>query len=81
MKKYTKDFSCPFCNGLEFEKVFKFSVDFKNVNWTDNIVYDINKEELYICRMCGEKFTIEYMQESMERIINKYKNDEWKEGE
>ena len=77
MTRYTKDFVCKSCKSADFNKIYNFSVDFKNVNFSDSLIYDINPKCVYVCIECGERYSYEYIQESIQRIIDKYKNDEW----
>ena len=77
MTKYTKKFSCPNCNGTDFGKNYQFSVDFKTVNFTDELIYDKKFGNSYFCRQCGQIYTPTEIQESLKRTIQKYKTDEW----
>ena len=77
MKHYTKNFNCNHCGSKDFKKVYNFSVNFKNVNFSDNLIYDVNPKCVYVCIECGERYSYKYIQESIQRIIDKYKNDEW----
>lgn len=77
MVQYTKKFTCEDCKCQEFDKEYEFFVDFKNVNFSDDLVYDKRTEEVYVCKNCGKKYAHDFIQNKIEEIIYKYKNNEW----
>lgn len=77
MTKYTKKFICLNCKGEDFGKNYKFSVEFKNVNFSDRLIYDKKSEASFFCRQCGKAYTQEFIEKFMQETIDKYKTDEW----
>ena len=81
MTKYTKKFICLDCKGENFGANYKFSVEFKDVNFTDRLIYDKITEASYFCKECGKVYSQEFIQESIQKTIDKYKTDEWENQE
>jgi hypothetical protein len=79
MKEHRKNFRCDVCKNGRFEKIYTFSIDFRTVNFTDDIIYDIVDECFYMCKDCGELYTEEEIRDSLKNIIIKYKEDYWEE--
>jgi len=77
MVSYTKKFICPNCCEKDFTKVHNFSVEFRSVNFSDDILSEKKSSMGYICKSCGEMYTAEFITQYLEDIIIKYKNDEW----
>lgn len=50
-------FLCDKCQGKDFVRLHNFSVSFRTVNFSDNLVYDEVKEEIYRCTQCQKTFT------------------------
>jgi nitrate reductase cytochrome c-type subunit len=49
MKEY---FLCDNCQGRDFVRLYSFSVSFRRVNFSDDLVHDEVKEEIYRCTQC-----------------------------
>lgn len=81
MDVYSKTFCCLDCNGKMFNKSYSFIVNFKTVNFTDDLIYDEKDVAVYVCKDCGKEYTYEFIREYMKDYITKYKNDNWWEGE
>jgi transcription elongation factor Elf1 len=77
MESYSKKFTCNICGCEDFVKVHNFIMDFRNVDFTDDIICNPRKEEVYRCDNCGEPYSIEYIQDVMTSLMFKYKDDEW----
>lgn len=54
MKEY---FLCDNCQGRDFVRLYSFSVSFRRVNFSDDLVHDEVKEEMYRCTQCQKTFT------------------------
>jgi len=78
MNEYKKFFKCDYCKGgTSFSKVHSFNVSFREVNFTDELIYDVNDVIRYECKQCSNIFTEEEIKENLKEIIRKYKEDYW----
>jgi len=78
-KKHRKGFRCTECGYGRFKKFYTFNIDFRNVNFTDEIIYDIVNEEYYQCTECDAVYTKKEIEKILKSIIIKYKEDYWEE--
>ena len=54
MKDY---FLCEKCKNKNFIKIFNFSIQFRKVNFSDELIYDEMTEEIYQCSHCNRTFS------------------------
>jgi len=77
MNEYTKFFRCEYCKGTSFSKVYSFNVSFKEVNFTEELIYDENENIKYECKQCGVTVTGDDIRKNRKEVIRKYKEDYW----
>ena len=63
-------FLCDKCQGKEFVKLHSFTVRFRSVNFSDDLVHDEVKEEVYRCTQCQKIFTKSQIDARVKEIIN-----------
>lgn len=78
MNEHTEEFKCK-CGSKQFSKSYSFSIDFRNVNFTYDVIYDIIKTEMFTCFECGREYTKEMIGQSLCDMIDKYKEDYWED--
>jgi len=72
---YIKTFHCENCGCKNFIKEHTFSVEFRNVNFTDDLIFTEVPEVAYACRDCGERYSQEDMKTSLKNMIKAYKDN------
>ena len=75
MTKYSKTFKCDSCNCRNFSKEYSFMVEFRSVNFTDDLIFTECNKEIYVCKDCGKKYDENEMKESVKNMIKAYKED------
>jgi hypothetical protein len=48
---------CDNCKNKNFIRIYKFALQFRKVNFSDDVMYDEVSEELYQCTHCQKIFT------------------------
>jgi hypothetical protein len=76
--KDSEDFRCHCGNGI-FTKKSAFVIDYRTVNFTDELIYDIKNIVRYECDMCGAMYKEEEIQDILKNMIKRYKEDYWEE--
>ena len=66
-------FSCDACKCQDFKRIYKFSMRLHGINFSDDLIYDKIIYELYQCTECQKTFTIEQIEDGLERIRLKYR--------
>jgi len=79
VNEYTKFFKCDYCKSSSFTKIYSFNVLFKEVNFTDELIYDINEVKKYECNQCGNMIGEDEIKNKLKEIIRKYKEDYWEQ--
>lgn len=64
-------YECDQCGNRRFKLVYTFSLRFHGVNFSDQLIYDRIKEELYQCTECQKTFSKDEIGEGLGRIIEK----------
>jgi transcription elongation factor Elf1 len=77
MQVYRNEFRCSNCKNTTFQQTYKFIVDFKTVNFTDELIYDEHRITEYVCMVCGATYTTDEISKTMKDTIEKYKTDHW----
>ncbi len=67
-------FKCSDCSGKDFIRIYNFSLRFHGVNFSDSLVYDRIADEIYQCTNCKKRYSVEQIDEGMERIKKKNKD-------
>lgn len=62
-------FECDGCRSRDFTRIYRFSMKFYTVNFSDDLVYDRLTEELFQCTRCHKQFT----QEQIEATLAEFK--------
>ncbi len=68
MEEIRDFFECESCGNREFKRVYTFSLRFHGVNFSDDLIYDKIIEELYECTKCQKKFTLDQIEEGLDKI-------------
>jgi hypothetical protein len=50
-------FLCDRCKNKDFVRIYNFSVRFRSVNFSDDLMYDQVVEEIYQCTHCQKIFS------------------------
>ena len=50
-------FLCDRCKNKDFVRIYNFSVHFRSVNFSDDLMYDQVVEEIYQCIHCQKIFS------------------------
>lgn len=64
-------FECDKCGNRRFNLVYTFSLRFHGVNFSDQLIYDKIKEELYQCAECRKTFSRDEIEEGLNRITSR----------
>lgn len=74
--KDSEHFVCE-CGCGAFTKQYQFIIDFRTVNFSDDLVYDIKKNYYYVCNVCNKSYTEEEINGKLKNIIKRYKAEYW----
>jgi hypothetical protein len=58
-------FCCDECENKDFKRIYKFSIQFHRVNFSDDLIYDRITDERYQCTKCEKIFTIKEIEERL----------------
>ncbi|RLB37174.1 MAG: hypothetical protein DRH20_08305 [Deltaproteobacteria bacterium] len=61
-------FLCDQCSGKDFKLVYRFSLRFHGVNFSDELIYDKLVDELYECTGCRKTFTKAQIEEGLSAL-------------
>ena len=64
-------FLCGKCKNKNFIRIYNFSVQFRKVNFSDDLIYDEVTEEVYQCTHCNETFSKYQIDKSLKEMIDK----------
>ncbi len=67
-------FLCDRCGSKDFRRICNFSLRFHSINFSDELVYDRLVDEIYQCTGCQKTFTIDQIDEGLQKIKEKHKN-------
>lgn len=67
-------FQCDDCEGKDFKRIYNFSLRFHSVNFSDSLVYDRLTDDIYQCVGCKKRYSLEEIEEGLEKIKKKHKN-------
>ena len=63
-------FLCDKCKNKNFIRMRNFSVQFRKVNFSDELIYDEVTEEIYQCTHCKKTFTKQQVESGLRDIIH-----------
>ena len=63
-------FLCDKCKNKNFIRMRNFSVQFRKVNFSDDLIYDEVTEEIYQCTHCKKTFTKQQVESKLRDIIH-----------
>lgn len=72
----TETFSCRQCGAEEFIRVYTFSIRFREVNFSEDPIYDKLEGERYRCASCGETYDPKEVEEVLRRAKRKIRDRE-----
>jgi ribosomal protein L37AE/L43A len=61
-------FVCDSCSSKDFKLVYNFSLRFHGVNFSDDLIYERLKEEIYECTECKKAFTGYQIEEGLDEL-------------
>lgn len=61
---------CDNCKNKNFIRVYNFALQFRKVNFSDDVMYDEVSEELYRCTHCQKIFTKQQMDARLKEMAN-----------
>jgi DNA-directed RNA polymerase subunit RPC12/RpoP len=61
---------CDKCNNKNFIRISNFSVLFRRVNFSDDVIYDEIVEELYQCTHCQKTFSKHQIEARLKEMID-----------
>jgi hypothetical protein len=61
-------FSCSACQCRTFRQVYRFSIAFHTVNFSDDLIYDRLTEESFECTQCGKIYSKEEVEEKLRQF-------------
>lgn len=64
-------FLCDKCKNKNFIRIYNFSVQFRKVNFSDDLIYDEVTEEIYQCTHCKETFSKHQINKMLKEMIDK----------
>ena len=62
-------FLCDRCKNKDFVQITNFSIHFRKVNFSDNLLHDEITEEIYQCNHCKKTFSIQQIESKLNQII------------
>ncbi len=70
-KNINKDyFLCEKCHNKNFTKIYNFALRFREVNFSDELIYEEKIEEIYQCTHCKTTYSEKQIDESLKEMIN-----------
>jgi hypothetical protein len=68
----TKDyFLCDQCRNKDFIQIYNFSIHFRGVNFSDDLIHDEVTEIIYECTHCKKTFSKYQIEKTLKEMINK----------
>jgi len=64
-------FRCGACQNKDFRQVYNFSMKFRTVNFSEELMYDRITDEVYECTRCGRTFT----RDEVEKTLSNFKRN------
>lgn len=62
-------FLCDKCKNKDFVQLSNFSVQFRKVNFSDNLLHDEITEKIFQCTHCSKTFSIQQIESKLKEII------------
>jgi len=59
---------CDKCQNKDFKPIYTFSIRCHGVNFSDELMYDEMRNEIYQCTKCNKTFTKREMKERMNEL-------------
>ncbi len=63
-------FLCDKCKNKNFIRIYNFSVQFRRVNFSDDLIYDEVTEEIYQCTHCHKTFSKHQIEIKLKEMID-----------
>ena len=63
-------FLCDKCSNRNFLRIYNFSVHFRRVNFSDDLIYDEVTEVIYQCIHCKKNFTRHQIEKGLKGMID-----------
>ena len=61
---------CDNCKNKNFLRIYNFAVQFKKVNFSDDVIYDEVSEKLYQCTHCQKTFTKQQIDARLKEMVD-----------
>ena len=75
MEEIQDYFLCEKCANKDFKLVYNFSLRFHGVNFSDDLIYDRQIEEIYHCTNCDKVYSKNQIQTALNEIKNNRKGN------
>ncbi len=77
--EFIEDFVlCDGCQNKDFKLIYNFRMRFHGVNFSDDLIYDKLTDELYQCTQCKKTFTLDQLNEMLDKIKKRHKGENQK---
>ncbi len=63
-------FLCDQCSNKNFIRIYSFSVHFRRVNFSDDLIHDEVTNVIYQCTHCKKTFSKHQMEKSLKGMID-----------
>jgi hypothetical protein len=64
-------FLCDKCKNKNFIRIYNFSIQFRKVNFSDELIHDEAMEEIYQCSHCKQTFSKQQIESELKKIKGK----------
>ncbi len=64
-------FLCDKCKNKNFIRIYNFSIQFRKVNFSDELIHDEIQEEIYQCSHCKQTFSRHQIESGLKKIGGK----------
>jgi len=63
-------FLCDKCKNKDFVRIYNFSVQYRRVNFSDDLIYDEVIEEICQCTHCNRTFSKHQIEKRLKEMID-----------
>ncbi len=63
-------FLCDECKNKDFIRIYKFSVQFRSVNFSEDLIHDQVTNAIYQCTHCKKTFSKHQVEEGLKSITD-----------
>lgn len=63
-------FLCDKCKNKKFIRIYNFSIQFRRVNFSDDLLYDEVTGEIFQCTHCKRTFSRRQIEEKLKEMVD-----------